>query len=780
MKPLKKQRLTFCSKSLFLRFLISYLLILLIPLGTIVFTYFNTVQVVKNEVTESNAAALTQLFQVIDTKLRNMGKTALQVYQDSNVSSSANLDYLFGENSDFAQYQTKTSLQKIPREDYSDIFIYYKNSQSILSAGYSRFDSESYYKTYYNSPRVSYQTWLGQLQERSNQEVLLSCPIGAPPTLTLLQSFPLNSLYPSITVGVVLDPILFSDLLKSSTIHKQGAILIFDRENNLLASSNASFNSVNLNSYNGQEMYYDTFDGQECVLQIFPSSVAKCTYVSVIPTCVFWEKANSLQYIIVISLLLCILLSGILVIMLTRYSYNPVTSLLTAISSKTNIRYDNKRTGEIEYIDSVLNQVIHEKNTLHEKLESEQQSLRNEFFFQALRGVSPPDLEVTDYFSRNGIQLISNRFCVVLFQVETCDKAIIGDIREPKTKDIISFIMNNVLQEFCAEKHLGFILHLDDRLYACLINLSETPAVYEDVHTICEKASSFFKNSLGIGCSVSMSHLHEGGQGIHTCYMEALHAMEYSFVFGKNTIISYDNISKRTFEYHYNAHSSVEQILLHYMKGEEAPGTAKDIADTITKRFFFEETASLEVFKCFKYDMINLVNKIANEICTGQLQPGDKTMSHLMEAESFAQFKCLLAELLEKLRGYQQQNMAQNDLSSSLMRYIDANYSNADLNVNTMGDCMHLTPYYLSKIFKNQTGLSPLEYLSKVRITKAKELLQNSPQSIEEIAHMTGFLSSSVFIRAFKKSEGITPGAFKTICENGEAFPSNLTERKNV
>ena len=114
------------------------------------------------------------------------------------------------------------------------------------------------------------------------------------------------------------------------------------------------------------------------------------------------------------------------------------------------------------------------------------------------------------------------------------------------------------------------------------------------------------------------------------------------------------------------------------------------------------------------------------------------------------------------------------------MRYIDANYNNADLNVNTMGDCMHLTPYYLSKIFKNQTGLSPLEYLSKVRITKAKELLQNSPQSIEEIAHMTGFLSSSVFIRAFKKSEEITPGAFKTICENGEAFPSNLTERKNV
>lgn len=745
------------GKSMFLRFLISYFVILTVPLATTIFTFYKTTEVVKNETTQSNAAALKKLFQIMDTQLINMEITALKMGQDGKIFTSAGMDY--------TNYQIKTYLQTLPKKDFSDIFIYYKNPDFIISSNNSKLSSKLFYESYYQSSKISYEEWHSQLQSRNNLEICLRYVEGEKQTLSLLQSFPLNSLNPTITIEVVMSPSFFNDLFKDSAICEQGEILMFNKDKKLLTTSNNRFSAVNLDAYTGQELYYDSFEGQECVVQIFPSSSTKYIYVSVIPTSIFWEKADSIQYTIVIGLLISLILGGFLVIMLTRYNYKPITGLLGVISSKTNIVYETKRKGEIEYIDHVLNSVLHEKNTLDKKFENDSRKLRDEFLFQALRGISNSELNVVDYFAQNGFRLNSEYFCVVLLKVESCDSEIIGDFRMQKTKDLISFIMHNVLEEFCAEKHLGYVLHLEDHLYACLVNFSPVPNYDQDVHMLCEKAVPFFLNSLGIQCSASIGNIYSGEAGIHKTYLEALTALEYCFIFGKNTIISYQDIYGRTFKYHYDAHSCIEQILTCYIKGELSENP-KEIINTAPERFFDETTASLEVFKCFQYDMVNLISKIANENCIGYLHPEDKIMESLIEADSFVRFKELFLQLLLKLHGYYQGNLEQNVLSSQLIRYIDQNYSNTNLNLNIMADYIHLTPYYLSKTFKSQTGLSPLEYLGKVRISNAKSLLHRSNYSVEVIAARTGYLSSSVFIRNFKKSEGITPGAYKAMSEN--------------
>lgn len=66
-------------------------------------------------------------------------------------------------------------------------------------------------------------------------------------------------------------------------------------------------------------------------------------------------------------------------------------------------------------------------------------------------------------------------------------------------------------------------------------------------------------------------------------------------------------------------------------------------------------------------------------------------------------------------------------------------------------------------IFKSHTGLSPLEYLNRVRILRALELLQTTHHSIADIAEQVGIHDPNYFTRIFKKLIGYPPSYFKSI-----------------
>ena len=69
--------------------------------------------------------------------------------------------------------------------------------------------------------------------------------------------------------------------------------------------------------------------------------------------------------------------------------------------------------------------------------------------------------------------------------------------------------------------------------------------------------------------------------------------------------------------------------------------------------------------------------------------------------------------------------------------------------------------YYFSKMFKESTGENFIEYLTNVRIEKAKELLNNTDYSMKEIGIMVGYADPNYFSRTFKKNVGVTPTEYR-------------------
>ena len=95
-----------------------------------------------------------------------------------------------------------------------------------------------------------------------------------------------------------------------------------------------------------------------------------------------------------------------------------------------------------------------------------------------------------------------------------------------------------------------------------------------------------------------------------------------------------------------------------------------------------------------------------------------------------------------------------------IKEYIQENYSDPDLNISQAAIHFGITPSYLSGIFKKETGMSLLGYISEVRTEKAKDLLAGEI-TIAEVAKRAGFRDSAALIRTFKKNVGMTPGQYR-------------------
>ncbi|MGI5895130.1 MAG: helix-turn-helix domain-containing protein [Candidatus Merdivicinus sp.] len=110
----------------------------------------------------------------------------------------------------------------------------------------------------------------------------------------------------------------------------------------------------------------------------------------------------------------------------------------------------------------------------------------------------------------------------------------------------------------------------------------------------------------------------------------------------------------------------------------------------------------------------------------------------------------------------------QEQIALRVQKYIRENYSNQDLNVSGIGVEFDLSPYYLSKIFKEVTGQTILRCIDMQRLEKAQELLLTS-LPLASVAEQCGYTDSHALIRAFKKQFGITPGRYKELNQPNES-----------
>lgn len=122
----------------------------------------------------------------------------------------------------------------------------------------------------------------------------------------------------------------------------------------------------------------------------------------------------------------------------------------------------------------------------------------------------------------------------------------------------------------------------------------------------------------------------------------------------------------------------------------------------------------------------------------------------------------LFMELLSAERGCSKQSDRNEELLETIKSYILEHISEP-LTVQCLAEQAHMSVSHFSRVFKQQTHISPYEFILLTRLSKAKELLRQTDRSIGQIAFDTGFNSESNFIHFFTANTNLSPRKFRML-----------------
>ena len=167
------------------------------------------------------------------------------------------------------------------------------------------------------------------------------------------------------------------------------------------------------------------------------------------------------------------------------------------------------------------------------------------------------------------------------------------------------------------------------------------------------------------------------------------------------------------------------------------------------------QTAVLTAYRDFDYAR----QAITLGVCRYLLKPSN--LEELKEAVR------LMVSRLETLPARKEEpeeetvRAAGNHLVRAALAYMKDHCSEQHLSLNDVADHVYVSQWHLSKLLNRETGQSFFDLLGSLRISKAKELLEDSSMRIHEVAEATGFSDVAHFSRSFKRFAGCTPGEYR-------------------
>lgn len=156
-------------------------------------------------------------------------------------------------------------------------------------------------------------------------------------------------------------------------------------------------------------------------------------------------------------------------------------------------------------------------------------------------------------------------------------------------------------------------------------------------------------------------------------------------------------------------------------------------------------------------------NDVLKSILDTMLTEQEKRLEgfELMQKANLIRFLCLLGRVWKK-----QYNTggklysSRRNMMAEAMSYIEQNMKE-DMRIKMLASKAYLSPSYFRKLFKEITGLTPIEYVNSLRISKARQLLDSGNLSITEVGETVGINDPNYFSKIFKAATGMTPTEYK-------------------
>jgi len=733
------------SKSYLMKIFAYFVIVLLVPIVTIIILNIKSQSMIREQILLSNQNTMQQVFELIDTVAEEMRETCIAVSNRSDVLAYATS----GGNSAYARYLMCDAFSIYKKEKILDVFVYFPQDNYIVSGTYGSLTWENYYEANYS--RINnMESFYQNLQCTSGYPVFsVINPEGEEKLLCVTMRYKPKDEKLGFVVSIVVRNDYLNKLLGENNAGRGGTIVMFDKDQNLLIAGESTDVRYNMEGYSGDEMPYEVnFDGKEYVMQVYSAKALKGYYAFVTPTEFFWEQLSEIRVFSLIGICACVLMSILLVIFSGKRVYDPVEQMMDKFRRGRTGDYNARGIVEFEFLDQLFQSAMEEKQFLRET----KAGIRERFLVLLLEGNAVGEGSQEDLFEKNGIQLCSDRFIVGIIRLEQ---------KEGSRSGLNTFVIGNVFEEIFGRTDKGYLLWVAEGKYVFLLNLANETDV-SAVAEMLDEGKTFLADKFDFFMTIAYSRVHEGLKGIRDAYQEAQRADGYRYILGKGNTIAYSSVVKRKFDYLDAGQARLSVLLEDYLNQESREESVEKVVSKIFSVYRIDSHISLDTVECFKFDVINAVNRAGLQ-CGYPIEERQQFIYELLDKDTLAEFREAFAVILTLFRQKMLEKKSSQGICRKTKTYIEENFANTQLSLSFLEEEMGMSASHLSKLYKEAYGVSVPHEITAVRLRNAKLLLQNTDININDVAERSGFSNASVLIRTFKKWEGITPGRYREL-----------------
>jgi len=192
---------------------------------------------------------------------------------------------------------------------------------------------------------------------------------------------------------------------------------------------------------------------------------------------------------------------------------------------------------------------------------------------------------------------------------------------------------------------------------------------------------------------------------------------------------------------------------------------AKEVLNEILGKILFKNAGQTELIRARLLELAVVLSRAAVEGKAELEMILGLNFEYIQEAgklKSIEELCIWIVKVLDRFTEsvYENRNIKNVEIIRRTREFIRTNYKKK-IKLIDISKAIYLSPFYLSHIFKQETGSTLLEYLTKVRIEEAKRLLENTSWNTTRISFEVGYSDQSYFCKVFKKSEGLAPSDYK-------------------
>lgn len=719
--------------------------------------YMNAKSSLQQEIGLSNLAHLRQANTFIDMVFSEVNRTAGNFALDEQVNEYSYTPFP----PTLSAIRYNLGVISETNKVIHSIYLYFESPAQVLSSIYGEvYALQQFYDI----------GWLEQYRELTYSSILPTRPFertvgdssAKANVISQLRSIPfVGDKRGAVVINI--DEDILTERITQNIARANERFIAADAGGTIILSSDKSLLYRNMNDLDQLRRVFETKEGYytlqlegEPALATFTSSdKLGWKYISLIPTAVVYERIRHTQIIIVITCLALIALGMLASGFLSSRMYRPLRRLVESVQPYMETKPPHRPPrNEVDFLGGVFQELTGENKWLEQKMADSLPALQESFFKSLIAAAdSMPDDRRSEQQRLLGITFLSDHFQVLLFEINEAD--LNRRIKTAEGRGIVFIYFKDLIRKMMPDEVSSYIGEPELHLLGVIVNYHQAPEGDPVNHMLdpCLKVIRDSELYLNIRLHAGIGTVVPSRPEIPRSYAEARRALEFKHLSENHRALYMPEAV---------GESGADTSFLR--EKEQELIAAVQACDTEHCRLTIRGIETSCRTNRLPHDMVKGMF-ISLAIALGKEADGlPLPLTEFARCGSIEELGRMTERLCENIVGKRlsRKKSKYSRVIEQVQQFLSEHY-HEDLGVDRAASLIGLSNSYFSKVFKEETGVTFVEYLTSLRMEQARRLLETTGLKINEIARRVGFHNEAYFIAQFKHRFHITPKVYQEL-----------------